>query len=67
MYNACIRGSITYYGHFYKTQLRPTLQRIDAQVIRWPRRRFKWMRHQTEGARDWFHRFRHATPKLFAH
>jgi hypothetical protein len=23
-----------YYGHFYKTQLRPTLKRIDAYVIR---------------------------------
>jgi hypothetical protein len=22
MYNPCIRGWITYYGHFYKTQLR---------------------------------------------
>jgi hypothetical protein len=25
----CIRGWISYYGHFYKTQLRPTLKRID--------------------------------------
>jgi hypothetical protein len=28
MYNPCIRGWITYYSHFYKTQLRPTLTRI---------------------------------------
>ena len=35
MYNPCIRGWIGYYGHFYKTQLRPTLTRIDAYVIRW--------------------------------
>ena len=34
MYNPCIRGWITYYSHFYKTQLRPTLKRIDAYVIR---------------------------------
>jgi len=27
MYNPCIRGWITYYSHFYKTQLRPTLKR----------------------------------------
>src|SRR5262249_20207841 len=38
MYNPCIRGWITYYSHFYKTQLRPTLKRIDAYVIRWARR-----------------------------
>jgi group II intron maturase len=29
-----IRGWIAYYSHFYKTQLRPTLKRIDAYVIR---------------------------------
>jgi hypothetical protein len=34
MYNPCIRGWITYYSHFYRTQLRPTLKRIDAYVIR---------------------------------
>ena len=67
MYNPCIRGWITYYSHFYKTQLRPTLKRIDAYVIRWARRKFKWMRHQTKGARDWFDRFCRANPKLFAH
>ena len=54
-------------SHFYKTQLRPTLKRIDAYVIRWARRKFKRMRHQTKGARDWFDRFRRANPKLFAH
>jgi RNA-directed DNA polymerase len=67
MYNPCIRGWITYYSHFYKTQLRPTLKRIDAYVIRWARRKFKRMRHQTKGARDWFDRLRRAYPTLFAH
>jgi RNA-directed DNA polymerase len=67
MYNPCIRGWIAYYSHFYKTQLRPTLVRIDAYVIRWARRKFKRMRHRTKGARDWFDRFRRANPHLFAH
>ena len=67
MYNPCIRGWITYYSHFYKTQLRPTLKRIDAYVIRWARRKFKRMRHQTKGAREWFDRFHRANPKLLAH
>jgi hypothetical protein len=35
MYNPCIRGWINYYSHFYPTQLRPALKRIDAYVIRW--------------------------------
>jgi RNA-directed DNA polymerase len=34
MYNPCIRGWINYYSHFYKTQLRPTLKRIDLYVTR---------------------------------
>ena len=29
-----IRGWIGYYGNFYRTQLRPTLKRIDLYVIR---------------------------------
>jgi RNA-directed DNA polymerase len=67
MYNPCIRGWITYYSHFYKTRLRPTLKRIDAYVIRWARRKFKRMRHQTKGARDWFDRLHRVNPQLFAH
>jgi RNA-directed DNA polymerase len=34
-YNPYIQGWINYYGQFYRTQLRPILQRIDADVIRW--------------------------------
>src|SRR6516162_6533953 len=47
MYNRCIRGWINYYSHFYKTQLRPTLKRIDLYVIRWARRKFKRLRRKT--------------------
>jgi RNA-directed DNA polymerase len=67
IYNAVIRGWIGYYGNFYRTQLRPTLKRIDLYVIRWARRKFKRLVHQTKGARDWFDRLRRANPELFAH
>ncbi len=50
MYNPYIRGWINYYGNFYRTQLRPTLKRIDLYVIRWARRKFKRLRHKTKGA-----------------
>ena len=62
-HNPCIRGWIAYYSHFYRTQLRPTLKRIDAYVIRWARRKYKQMVHQTKGARDWFDRLRRASPE----
>ena len=67
MYNPCIRGWINYYSHFYKTQLRPTVKRIDLYVIRWARRKFKRLRRKTKGARDWFDRLRRVNPTLFAH
>jgi RNA-directed DNA polymerase len=67
MYNPYIQGWINYYGNFYRTQLRPTLKRIDIYVIRWARRKFKRLRHQPKGARDWFDRLRRANPILLAH
>jgi RNA-directed DNA polymerase len=66
-YNTYIQGWINYYGSFYRTQLRPTLKRIDLYVIRWARRKFKRLRRKTKGARDWFERLRRANPTLFAH
>src|ERR1700739_1994039 len=56
MYHPGIRAWINYYSHFYKTQLRPTLKRINLYVIRWARRKFKRLRRKTKGARDWFDR-----------
>ena len=67
MYNPCIQGWINYFGNFYRTQLRPTLKRIDLYVIRWARRKYKRLRLQTKGARDWFAKLRQANPMLFAH
>jgi RNA-directed DNA polymerase len=67
IYNPVIRGWIGYYSNFYRTQLRPTLKRIDLYVIRWVRRKFKRFVHRTKGARDWFARLRRTKPQLFAH
>ena len=64
---AAIRHGITRALIESNAELRPTLKRIDAYVIRWARRKFKRMRHQTKGARDWFDRLRRAKPALFAH
>jgi hypothetical protein len=51
MYNPCIRGWINHYSHFCKTQLRPTLKRIDLYVIRWAGRKFKGCAQDQGGAR----------------
>ncbi len=65
--NPRIRGWINYFGSFYRTALCSTLKRIDLYVIRWARRKFKRLRRQTKGARDWFDRLRRTAPTLFAH
>jgi RNA-directed DNA polymerase len=67
MFNPYIRGWINYYGHFYKSVLRPTVRRIDAFLIRWARRKFKRLRHRPKGARDWLARVARSSPGLFAH
>jgi hypothetical protein len=50
--NPIIRGWVTYYGSFYRTELRPTLKRIDLYVIRWARRKFKRLRRQTSNGHE---------------
>ena len=67
MVNPPIRGWINYYSHFYKSALYPTLRRIDAFLIRWARRKFKRLRRQPRGARNWLKGVIRASPGLFAH
>jgi RNA-directed DNA polymerase len=67
MFNPFIRGWINYYSHFYKSALYSTLQRIDAHLVRWARRKFKRLRHQPKGARQWLARVIGSSPTLFAH
>jgi len=67
MFNPFIRGWINYYSHFYKSELYPTLRRIDVHLVRWVRRKFKRLRHQPKGARHWLARVIESSPTLFAH
>jgi RNA-directed DNA polymerase len=39
--NPIVRGWIQYYGAFYPSALRPFLQRINAYLLRWIRRKYK--------------------------
>jgi RNA-directed DNA polymerase len=67
MFNPYIRGWISYYGQFYKSALYRTLQRIDAFLIRWVRRKFKRFRQRPMGARTWLAQVVRSSPDLFAH
>ncbi|MFB7600983.1 group II intron maturase-specific domain-containing protein [Streptomyces sp. NPDC056160] len=39
--NPIVRGWIQYHGAFYPSALRPFLQRINAYLLRWIRRKYK--------------------------
>src|SRR6516164_271113 len=67
MFNPYIQGWINDYGHFYRSRLLRDLQRIDAYLVRWSRYKYKRLRAQTSGARDWLARVVRANPSLFAH
>jgi len=67
MFNPYIRGWTNYYGHFYKSALYRTLQRIDAALVRWARKKFKRLRQKPKGARDWLSKVAHTHLGLFAH
>jgi group II intron reverse transcriptase/maturase len=67
MFNPYIRGWISYYSHFYKSALYPTLLRIDAFLLRWARRKFKRFRYAPRRARNWLARVIRTSPDLFAH
>jgi len=67
MFNPYIRGWINYYGHFYKSELVPTLRRIDYHLLRWASRKFKRLRRKPKVTREWLARVIRSSPSLFAH
>lgn len=53
--NPIVRGWMNYYGAFYKSALYPLLERINAYLMRWLRKKYKRLRagkgHKTRGTR----------------
>jgi group II intron reverse transcriptase/maturase len=66
-YNPVLRGWINYFSHFYKSALVPTLRRLDADLVRWARRKYKRFRQRPRQARIWLARLARTQPNLFAH
>ncbi len=67
MFNATIRGWITYYGRFYKSILYPTFRHLDLYLSRWATRKFKRLRGHRRRARHWIERIARKETGLFAH
>lgn len=65
--NPQVRGWISYYGAFYRSELCFLAVRIDEHLHRWAMRKFKRLRNRPEKAWAWLHGVRRREPTLFAH
>jgi len=64
--NPVIRGWMTYYGKFYRTELHGLLRRINTYLMRWARRKFRRLR-AFKRAKRWWNGLLRRQPALFAH
>ncbi len=64
--NPTVRGWMTYYGKFYRTEIYVLLRRINTYLARWARRKFKRLRSFKQPKR-WWTGLLQRQPRLFAH
>jgi len=64
--NPVVRGWMTYYGKFYRTELDGLLRRINTYLVRWARRKFRRLR-SFKRAKRWWNGLLRRQPALFAH
>jgi RNA-directed DNA polymerase len=65
--NPQVRGWISYYGAYYRSELFFLATRVDEHLHRWAMRKFKRLRTRPGKARVWLDGVRQREPKLFAH
>ncbi len=64
--NLIVRGWMNYYGAFYKSALYPLLERINAYLMRWIRKKYKRLRGRKRAQTAWNQAVQRR-PKFFAH
>lgn len=64
--NPIVRGWMQYYGAFYRSALYPLLQRINAYLVRWLRKKYRRLRGFRKARACW-QRITTHQPLLFAH
>ena len=62
-----VRGWINYYGRFCPSTLHRALSMVDELVVRWARRKYKWLRMHATRAWDWLERWKSRQPSLLPH
>lgn len=66
-YNAEIRGWLTYYGSFYKTEMKTIIEHINMALIKWVQKKHKNLQRRPRRARQWLRAIAKREPNLFAH
>ena len=64
--NPIVRGWMNYYGAFYKSALYPLLERINAYLMRYIRKKYKRLRSRKK-AQDAWNQAVQRRPRFFAH
>jgi RNA-directed DNA polymerase len=64
--NPIVRGWMNYYGAFYPSALYPLLERINAYLLRWVRRKYKRLRGSRKARTAWNNAVQ-KRPRAFAH
>ncbi len=65
--NPQVRGWISYYGAFYRSELHFVARRIDEHIVRWVMQKFKRQRGKLGKARAWLEAVYQHQPRLFTH
>ena len=67
IWEASVRGWINYYGKFYPSVLKSTLQMLNHVIVRWARRKYKRFKGSFKRAWMWLIRVYQKHPKTFYH
>ena len=65
--NLVLRGWLAYFTAFNPTAVIPLCQRIDRQLMRWARCKYKRLARSPKRARAWLQGLRTRNPELFVH
>lgn len=65
--NPAIIGWINYYGKYYHSALRTTLNHINLKLAKWSKRKYKRLHGKLTRAFDWLVNISKREPDLFAH
>jgi RNA-directed DNA polymerase len=64
---APVRGWVNYYGKFYPSILKQSLQMLNHAIVRWARRKYKRFKGSFKRTWQWLIRVYQKNPKLFYH